>query len=98
MKKVLLFFLGIATAGLATLFAIENSSLASVSLFNFQSTQLPLFVWLAITFSGGLFLGLLVAIVIFFRTKARERKITEDLDNCINNSLNSQKERKHENE
>ena len=67
--------LGIAIAGLAVAFAIENASVVSLSLFEFRSPQLPLFTWLAMTFLAGLALGLLVAIAVFFGAKNRERKL-----------------------
>ena len=79
MKQVLLIIIGIAIAGLATLFAIENASVVSLSIFEFRSAQLPLFVWLVIAFSAGLVLGLFVAAIVFFRAKTRERKIKQDL-------------------
>ena len=94
--KVLLFFLGIAIAGLAALFAIENSSVVSLSLSDFRSAQLPLFVWLAITFSAGLGSGLLLAIVLFFRAKTRERKTTKNPGVSGDKSFQLQKEHKYE--
>jgi len=74
MTRILLIVLGIAIAGLAMAFALENGSVVSLSLFEFRSPQLPLFIWLAMTFLSGLVLGLLVAIAVFFRAKNRERK------------------------
>ena len=74
MTKILLIVLGIAIAGLAVAFAIENASVVSLSLFELRSPQLPLFIWLAMTFLSGLVLGLLVAIAVFFRAKNRERE------------------------
>ena len=66
MTKILLIVLGMAIAGLAVAFAIENASVVSLSLFELRSPQLPLFIWLAMTFLSGLVLGLLVAIGVFF--------------------------------
>ena len=71
MTKILLIVLGIAIAGLAVAFAIENASVVSLSLFEFQSPQLPLFIWLAMTFFSGLLLGMLEAIGVFFRQITR---------------------------
>ena len=79
MKKVLLVLFGIAIAGAAALFAIRNASPVSLSILEYQSAQLPLFVWLGITFSIGLVLGLVVATAVFFQAKNRERKIRQDL-------------------
>ena len=92
MKKVLLIFIGIAIAGLATLFAIENASVVSLSIFEFRSAQLPLFVWLVIAFSVGLALGLFVTAIVFFRAKTRERKIKQDLGANRKESFRLQKE------
>ena len=92
--KVVLFFLGIAITGLAVLFANENSSVVSVSLFDLRSPQLPLFVWLAITFSAGVGLGLLFATVLFWRVKTRDRKTTKNLDVSGDKSFQLQKEHK----
>ena len=74
MTKILLIVFGIAIAGLAVAFAIVIASVVSLSLFELRSPQLPLFIWLAMTFLSGLVLGLLVAIGVFFRAKSRERK------------------------
>ena len=92
MKKILLIVLGIAIAGLAVAFAIENASVVSLSLFEFQSPQLPLFIWLAMTFFSGLLLGLLVAIGVFFRAKSRERKFRKDRAADRKESSNLQKD------
>ena len=92
MKKVLLIFIGIAIAGLATLFAIENASVVSLSIFEFRSAQLPLFVWLVIALSVGLALGLFVTAIVFFRAKTRERKIKQDLGVNRNELFKLQKE------
>ena len=92
MKKVLLIFIGIAIAGLATLFAIENAAVVSLSIFEFRSAQLPLFVWLVIAFSAGLVLGLFVTAIVFFRAKTRERKIKQDLGVNRNELFKLQKE------
>ena len=92
MKQVLLIIIGIAIAGLATLFAIENASVVSLSIFEFRSAQLPLFVWLVIAFSAGLVLGLFVAAIVFFRAKTRERKIKQDLGANRKESFRLQKE------
>ena len=92
MTKILLIVLGIAIAGLAVAFAIENASVVSLSLFEFQSPQLPLFIWLAMTFLSGLVLGLLVAIGVFFRAKSRERKFRKDRAADRKESSNLQKD------
>ena len=92
MKQVLLISTGIAIAGLATLFAIENASVVSLSIFEFRSAQLPLFVWLITAFSAGLILGLFVAAIVFFRAKTRERKIKQDLGANRKESFKLQKE------
>ena len=92
MKQVLLIIIGIAIAGLATLFAIGNASVVSLSIFEFRSAQLPLFVWLVIAFSAGLVLGLFVAAIVFFRAKIRERKIKQDLGANRKESFKLQKE------
>ena len=92
MTKILLIVLGIAIAGLAVAFAIENASVVSLSLFEFQSPQLPLFIWLAMTFLSGLVLGLLVAIGVFFRAKSRERKFGKDRAAERKESSNLQKD------
>ena len=92
MKQVLLIFIGIAIAGLATLFAIENASVVSLSIFEFRSAQLPLFVWLVIALSMGLVMGLFIAAIVLFRVKTRERKIKQDLRANRNESLKMQKE------
>ena len=92
MKKVLLIFIGIAIAGLATLFAIENASVVTLSIFEFRSAQLPLFLWLVIAFSAGLVLGLFVTAIVFFRAKTRERKIKQDLGVNRNELFKLQKE------
>ena len=92
MKQVLLIFIGIAIAGLATLFAIENASVVSLSIFEFRSAQLPLFVWLVIAFSVGLVMGLFIVAIVLFRAKTRERKIKQDLRANRNESLKMQKE------
>ena len=91
MKQVLLIFIGIAIAGLATLFAIENASVVSLSIFEFRSAQLPLFVWLVIAFSVGLVMGLFIAAIVLFRARIRERKIKQDLRANRNESLKMQK-------
>ena len=91
MKQVLLIFVGIAIAGLATLFAIENASVVSLSIFEFRSAQLPLFVWLVIAFSVGLVMGLFIAAIVLFRARIRERKIKQDLRANRNESLKMQK-------
>ena len=75
MKKVLLVLFGIAIAGAAALFAIRNASPVSLSILEYQSAQLPLFVWLGITFSVGLVLGLVVATAFFFRQKIVNGKL-----------------------
>ena len=92
MKKILLIVLGIAIAGLAVAFAIENASVVSLSLFEFRSPQLPLFIWLAMTFLSGLVLGLLVAIGVFFRAKNRERKFRKDREADRKESPNLKKD------
>ena len=92
MKQVLLIIIGIAIAGLATLFAIENASVVSLSIFEFRSAQLPLFVWWVIAFSAGLVLGLFVAAIVFFRAKTRERKIKQDLGANLNETFKLHKE------
>ena len=65
MTNILLIVLGMAVAGLAVLFAIENASVVSLSILEFRSRQLPLFVWLAVAFLAGLALGLVVATRVF---------------------------------
>jgi uncharacterized integral membrane protein len=91
-KQVLLIFIGIAIAGLAALFASENASVVSLSIFEFRSAQLPLFVWLVIALSVGLVMGLFIAAIVLFRAKTRERKIKQDLRANRNESLKMQKE------
>ena len=79
MTNILLIVLGMAVAGLAVLFAIENASVVSLSILEFRSRQLPLFVWLAVAFLAGLALGLVVATRVFFRAKSRESNFRKAL-------------------
>ena len=91
MKQVLLIIIGIAIAGLATLFAIENASVVSLSIFEFRSAQLPLFVWLVIAFSAGLVLGLFVAAIVFSGRKLVNGKLNKISVPTVRNRLSCRK-------
>lgn len=72
-RRILFALLVLAVAIVGLLFGMENGEMTTIQFAARTSPELPLFVWLFVTFFVGVLVGLAIASIAFIRRRAGQR-------------------------